>query len=213
MTRDKWLPTIIRPPGQVGTQLADFDIDCMDGSVFSMSANLGKTVVIAYIRPSYCEATIKEDKCRVVAQLKELSNVKNAVILVVSKCDWHDYGHVQKDHPAIYEEIPPGSGNWVLVDFPSKDECRNWQKPYVQSLNPTVLVAIDIPPAYNDWNEYWRQYGSPDYPMQKVGGMVQNIAFLHMIPTTVVIDKEGVVRYRNAGFTLGSKIQGQVDVK
>jgi len=211
MTRDKWLPTIIRPPGQVGMRIVDFDIDCMDGSVFSMSGNLGKKVVIAYIRPYYCEGALKEDQCHVVAQLKELENVKNAVVLVVSKCDWHDYGFVIKEHPAVYEEIPPNSGHFVMVDFPSKDECRDGKKPYVQALNPTGQVAIDIPPAYNDWNEYWKMYGSPNYPVPKVGGMVQNIAFLSVIPTTMVIDKEGIVRYRNPNLTLGSKIQGQVD--
>lgn len=200
----RWRRTIVRPPGQVGMRIIDFDIDCMDASVFSMSGNLGKTVIIAFIRPYYCEGAIKEDKCRVVAQLKELNDVKNAIVLAVSKCDWHDYGSVIKDHPAVYEDL-------VLVDFPTKDECRDWQKPYVQSLNPTIQVAIDIPPAFNEWNEYWKMYGSPDYPMTKVGGMVQNIAYMMTIPTTVVIDREGVVRYRNGGFILGSKIQRQID--
>jgi len=200
-----------RPPAQKGMQLADFSIDCLDGSEFNRGANIGKVIVVAFVQPYYGVCAVP-DPCNVTAQLKELEALKDvgAVVLVVSKCDWYAYQLCSK--PVYNLQLVDGKWIWVLAQYPSKEECRDVQLPFVkESIATSFPVAIDVPPIWTDRNEYWKLYGSPDYPTPFYG-LVHTITFSRVMPTIIVLDKKGVVRFRNAGLTSGSILREQVNL-
>jgi peroxiredoxin len=100
-------------------------------------------------------------------------------------------------------------GTWCPPCVESVPELRNLHKRYSKEGTPFVLIGISSDSDEEEWKEFteknkmiWPQYRDKDHHILSAFGV-------HSFPTYIVIDHEGIVRFRSVGLSVTSA--GELD--
>ena len=103
-------------------------------------------------------------------------------------------------------------GTWCPPCVESVPELRNLHKRYAKEGTPFVLIGISTDSDEEAWKEFteknkmiWPQYRDKDHHITSAFGV-------HSFPTYIVIDHEGIVRYRSSGLspTSAAELDGAI---